>query len=359
MTTQTLGTPVQGVTLYSFTRLFHGRQKTFIELVREAAARGLGPGLEFVGFQSIKGFPEVPLEFERQFKDLMEETGLLPTSLSGNADAGLRRDRMMTNDELVDYMRPQIAVAKRLGFPVLRVQYSLTPDDMERLLPVAEEYDVALGMEIHAHHTPSHPHIMSLRERFEKLDSPLLGFIPDWGSSMARIPRTLLRRYAERGFAPEFIKELDEYWTSQHGTGGQSDEVQVQQFEHVVGLAKKYGADEVAVEIAVNCTGLFGHAEPEEWADILPRSVHTHGKFYEIDEHGEETATPVRAIIDTYVKNGYSKTISSEWEGFHWNIWDDPFDIVAKQQALMRNAAEASGSRMITDPNEARAVLGR
>lgn len=362
MTTQVstkLGTPIQGVTLYSFTRLFHSRKLTFSEIVREAARHGLGPGLEIVGFQSIKGFPNITAELEKEFRDLIDETGFLPVALSGNADAGLRRDRMMTNDELVDYMAAQIAAVKRLGFPLLRVQYSLTPDDMESLLPLAEKYDVTLGMEIHSHHTPKHPHIQSLLERFEKLGSPKLGFIPDWGSSMMRMPRTLLRRYAERGISPQFISEVDAYWSSQHGNGGQTDEKQVEQFEHVVALAKQYGADEIAVELAVNSTGLFGHGRIEEWAEIMPWAVHSHGKFYEIDENGEETSVDIRGIIDTYVTNGYSRTISSEWEGFHWNNWDDAFDIVGRQQALMRSAAEASGSRMITDASEARSLLGR
>lgn len=354
-----VGTPVQGVTLYSFTRFFHSRRMTFTELVREVARRGLGPGLEIVGFQSIRGFPNVTAEFESEFKNLIDETGLLPVALGANADAGLRRDRMMTNDELVDYMAAQISVAQRLGFPVVRVQYSLTPDDMERLLPVAEKYDVTLGMEIHSHHTPRHPHIQSLSERFVKLGSPKLGFIPDWGASMDRVPRTLLRRYRERGIAPELVTAIDTYWTSQHGHGGQTDEEQVAQFEHVVELARRHGAEEIAVELAVNSTGLFGHGLVEEWAEIMPLVVHTHGKFYEIDEHGEETSVPVREIIDTYVKNGYTAAISSEWEGFHWNNWDDAFDVIGKQQALMRSAALASGSRMVTEPNEARALLGR
>ncbi|BDZ46121.1 hypothetical protein [Naasia aerilata] len=133
--TTTLGTPIQGTTLYSFTRFWHSRQMTFPELVREVAKRGLGPGLEVVGFQSIKGFPNVSAEFERSFKELVDTSGLLPVALGANADAGIRRDRLMTNDELVDYMSAQIAVAQRLGFPIVRVQYSLTPDDMERLLP--------------------------------------------------------------------------------------------------------------------------------------------------------------------------------------------------------------------------------
>jgi hypothetical protein len=358
-TTAALGTPIQGVTLYSLTRFWHSRQMTFPELVREVARRGLGPGLEIVGFQSIRDFPRVGEDFVREFRDLLDETGLVPTALGANADAGLRRDRMLTDDELVEYMKPQIDVARRLGFPIVRVQYSLTPDDMERLLPVAEAAGVTLGMEIHAHHSPRHPTMQALLERYEKLGSPHLGFIPDWGSTMSQVPRSLLEKYRRREIAPELIAEVDKYWNSKHGAGGLTDEEQQRQLEEFADLARSYGADDIAFELAINATSLFGHGDVSEWLDILPWAVHTHGKFYEIDSAGEDPSVPAREILDLYVKNGYSRTISTEWEGFHWNDWENAFDIIAKQQALLRDATEHSGSRMIVDATEARAARGR
>ena len=52
-----LGTPIQGVTLYSFTRAFHGREYDLEGLIRKVAAEGYGPGLEIIGFSSFRGFP--------------------------------------------------------------------------------------------------------------------------------------------------------------------------------------------------------------------------------------------------------------------------------------------------------------
>ena len=52
-----LGTPIQGVTLYSFTRAFHGREYDLEGLIRKVAAEGYGPGLEVIGFSSFRGFP--------------------------------------------------------------------------------------------------------------------------------------------------------------------------------------------------------------------------------------------------------------------------------------------------------------
>ena len=50
--------PIQGVTLYSFTRAFHGREYDLEGLIRKVAADGFGPGLEIIGFSSFRGFPD-------------------------------------------------------------------------------------------------------------------------------------------------------------------------------------------------------------------------------------------------------------------------------------------------------------
>ena len=116
-----LGRPIQGVTLYSFTRAFHGRQYDLEGLVRKVASDGMGPGLEIIGFSSFRGFPDIDDAFVDRFRGLMDETGLVLTSCAVNTDVGIRRDRLLTDDELIAYMERQITAAARLGFPLARV----------------------------------------------------------------------------------------------------------------------------------------------------------------------------------------------------------------------------------------------
>ena len=52
----------------------------------------------------------------------------------------------------------------------------------------------------------------------------------------------------------------------------------------------------------------------------------------------------------------YSGVISSEYEGWHWNYWESPFDIVRAEQQVQRAAALNAGSRIVTTYGEARAV---
>jgi len=43
-------------------------------------------------------------------------------------------------------------------------------------------------MEIHAPHHVDHPTVVVLREVYDEIDSPFLGFIADFGASTSRIP---------------------------------------------------------------------------------------------------------------------------------------------------------------------------
>ena len=66
---------------------------------------------------------------------------------------------------------------------------------------------------------------------------------------------------------------------------------------------------------------------------------------------------PVRELIALLVNAGYNGAVSSEYEGWHWNYWDDAFGIIAAEQALQRAAAIDAGSSMVVDADTARAQL--
>jgi sugar phosphate isomerase/epimerase len=353
-----LGTPIQGVTLYSFTRAFHGREYDLESLIRKVAAESYGPGLEIIGFSSFRGFPTIEPAFADWFRSLVDEVGLVTTSLAVNADIGIHRDRLLTQDELIEYMSRQIAAAAALGFPIARVQISLTPDSMEQLVPVAEKHGVTLALEVHADQYASHPRILALRDRYEKIGSPLLGFTMDWGATVTGFAPSAIEAYRRRGASEELLTAVVDLWNTFYQQGPPANqEEHGQRFGAFIGLAHQHGRPDFGIDFGINGTGLFGPARVDDWLEIMPWIKHVHGKFFGIDEHGEEPSVPVRDLIRLLVENGYKGAISSEYEGWHWNYWQSPFDIISGEQAVQRSAAEASGSRMITDSAEARAQL--
>ena len=353
-----LGGPIQGVTLYSFTRAFHGRQYDLEGLIRKVAADGTGPGLEIIGFSSFRGFPHLDDAFVDWFHGLVEETGLVLTSCAVNTDVGIRRDRLLSDDELIAYMEKQIAAAARLGFPLARVQISLTPDSMEKLLPVAERYGITLAIEVHAHHHSQHELVQALVTRYEKLGSPLLGFVADWGTTTTGLAPSMVEAYRRRGATTEFLDAAEQLWLDYHAAGPPADDPSHgARFGSFIELAARHGSPELGIDLAINATGLFGPARVESWLDLMPWVRHVHGKFFGIDGAGEEPSVQVRELIALLVNAGYNGAVSSEYEGWHWNYWDDAFGIIAAEQALQRAAAIDAGSSMVVDADTARAQL--
>ncbi len=171
-----------GTTLFSFTNEYWSREFTFEQLVRKVGELNLGPGLEVIGFQSIRGFPEVSDDFAARFRDLVAEYKLELSSLAVNVDVWARRGGApLSVDETVAYLDPQIRAAKKLGFPVARSQLAATLEVVERLLPLVEKLGLSIGPELHAPWTIDSPAIVACRELYARLRSPLLGFIPDFG----------------------------------------------------------------------------------------------------------------------------------------------------------------------------------
>lgn len=330
--------PQIGVTLYSFTEPYHAGEYTFEELIRRVGELGLGPGVEIVGFQSIRSFPAVSDSFASRFRGLLDEAGLVPSALGANIDVCRRRDRRMSDEETVEVLEAQIRAAKKLGFRVMRVQFGAAPDALEAALPLAEASDVKLGMEIHAPHSVDHPTILALRERFDRLGSPYLGFIPDFGASMESIPPGLLAHWRGLDAArPDVIEATTEAWGRAHR--GESDPFEERRrlIEEATELGDGPGRDLAALTM-----NLFGHQSPAAWDEIMHQVVHVHAKFYEIGADGTEPSIRYADLMDRFRRGGFDGFLSSEWEGNLFSPNVDPFDIVGRQQQMMRRYLEGS-----------------
>jgi hypothetical protein len=219
---------------------------------------------------------------------------------------------------------------------------------MERLLPVAEKANIKLGLEVHAHHSPFDPKMVAHRERYEKLDSGYLGFVPDFGATTVAISPSLFEKYRRLNVSESFLELLTETWNRHHLEGPpMTDEQQAGRFGEFIQLSHKNGYPDLGVEIAINLTGLHGHANPEDWASMLPLTWHTHAKFFGMVD-GSEPATPLKDLMRVFSENNYTGSMSSEYEGWHWNYWDDAFDMVEQHQAEIRRHCAANGKEVRT-----------
>ncbi|VXC24682.1 Sugar phosphate isomerase [Arthrobacter sp. 9AX] len=335
-TTQPPQQPKLGLTFYSLTNEWVSGKYDLESLVKRVAEAGIGPGVEIVGFATIRSFPEVSSDFVKSWRDLLDKYELEPSCLAINIDSALRRDRMLTEDEAADYLLRQLESAHKLGFPTVRTQMGATPGVIAKVVPTAEKYGIKMGMEIHAPEGAASPSVLRVREAYEKIGSPVLGFTPDFSSTMHSLPPGQIEAFIRDGMARELVADLNAAWRLE---GTPLDRFE---FFAEAAAAKGYRRNSIAhVQMGFN---MFGREAVESWQDILPQVVHVHSKFYEIDEAGNEPSIDVPRIMELLVDGGYTGYVSSEWEGHVFREANevDPIELIQRHHRLERRGIEAA-----------------
>jgi len=304
--------------------------------------------VEIVGFQSLRGFPdEVDPDELRALGEAMDRNGLTPTALGANADVARSRDVWMGTDDSVAYMRPQMELAARLGFPLVRTQMGLTPEVLERLAPIAAKEGVRLGMEIHAPEGPSTPAVLAVREIFDSINSEYLGFIPDFSANMRAIPGGMLERLRSRGISEAGLDALVRAWEAPGAPH--------QRYERFAAEADDLGEPDLPVSQARLALTMFGREDPQDWREVPAQVVHIHGKFHEIDDRLESPSIDYREILGVFAEAEEEITMSSEWEGHaFFDLGErDAFEMVAGYQRMCRRLMDGDkGTPSVCDDKE-------
>jgi hypothetical protein len=325
--TQTTG-PQIGVTLYSFTNEWLTRQFELDGLLREVASRNLGPNIEIIGFQNFKEFPDVSDDFAARFKDMIAETGLNPVSCAINSDRFLRPGQQPIDDaSLVEYHKRQLRSAKKMGFKLVRYQFALPVTLLPEIAPYAEELDIKMGVEVHAPMWAGHPAVQAYGEMYDKLNTPYLGWIPDFGGTASRIPESMLNAARAAGANEALLDKLKEVWLEpgmSHEKAGRLRE-----------WALANGHAPVHIQAASLAFFILSNNDPKSWATLVDRTIHIHGKFYGVSEDLVEEAIEYDVILPLFRDGGFTGTIVSEWEG-HAYLGSGGFEQVARHQAMCR-----------------------
>lgn len=291
-----------GVTLYSFNAEFHSNKYSFEDCMALVGSLGAGQGVELVGPQMIRGFPQLSPEFEHRFKHAVERHDLRPTAYGGYGDAQRISGRWATPDEQARYLQQQVRAAARLGFPVIRLQSSEAV--LTDLVPYAEQHGVKIGLEIHSPHRIED--LGPLIERVEQIDSPYLGFIPDCGAFCHSCAGVYVQRFLELGVSQQIVDAILGLW----------EERATEDAMHAA--VDRLGGDHYAHLMALEANIYFGHSEPQALRAIMPRIVHLHGKFFDITDDGKDSAVRFPEVLEALIDGGYDGYISCEYEGHHW-----------------------------------------
>src|SRR5215470_2093678 len=113
--------PRLGLTMMSFAREIHLGQWDLGECLKQAGRLGAGTALELTGAQSLPGYPVLLPEVERTVRRGIDAYGLVPACYDAYAERGRRYRQTASLDETAELVEAELAIAHRLGFPMLRL----------------------------------------------------------------------------------------------------------------------------------------------------------------------------------------------------------------------------------------------
>lgn len=169
-----------GITLYCFTQEYCRGEMTLEDCIRKAKEIG-SEGYEIVATQMVPSYPYVSDKFLGEIKAMSEYYDIAPICYSANMDRGMRGDRNLTEDEMLQMAINDVKSANKMGCKVMREQFLLSPEALVKLAPYAEAYNVKVGIEIHNPETPNTPIMREYLSKIQESGSKYIGFVPDFG----------------------------------------------------------------------------------------------------------------------------------------------------------------------------------
>lgn len=292
-----------GISLYSFSTEYIHEKLDLEGVLKKAKDMGY-QGIEIVAAQMVPEYPYPTDEWLAEFKGLMEKYELEPVCWSAYIDMGIRGDRDLTEEEIIQFTVNDLIYAKKAGFPMVRTQHAISPKIFKAMIPFCKELGVKLTIEMHH---PHHPAVPVWQEYFEIMKNEgkgVLGFVPDFSIFQTMPHKLYLDQAVSFGCRPEKLAEIVE--------------LHRQKADYSVVANGDY--NEIEKHTAEEMFGKFSApAKMEQWKDIIDCAFYMHGKFYYLDNDDHDPCIPFEEIIAEVKRLGYKGYIASEYEGHHFD----------------------------------------
>jgi sugar phosphate isomerase/epimerase len=306
----------RGVSLYSYQYETFLRKMNLDDCIAHAA--GLGArGIEVVSEQSFTNFPDVPQAEIDGFFASLEKHGAYAQCHDMFLDTKLHKHRKLSFEEMVASMQRDLRFAHRIGAKTMRIIVNTPPEVVVACVPLAEELDIRMGIEVHSPFHFDHPWILRYTELTRATGSSHVGYIPDMGMYTKHYPPVFRDRFLRMGATPKIV----EFILEAHAARVLPD--------YVLMDIRKMGANPVDIAMAETLRHNIW-SNPRRMLEFMPWIFHIHAKFYEIDESGKEPAIPYDEIIPVLIEGGYAGHLSSEYEG--QRHIEDAFEVDGREQ---------------------------
>jgi len=314
----------RGVSLYSYQEEYFLRKMSLEDCIATSARFG-ALGIETLAEQMMPGFPNLPDSFYDQFRGWMQKYGTVSVCHDAFLDTKKYKDRLLNDDEIQQSIERDLRHAAKIGAKVVRTLVFVSPECLERAIPLAEKYDVKMGIEVHAPWHFDHPWIMRHMDMIVRTGTRHAGLIPDMGIYTKRLPRVVRDRMERLGGTPRILDHVCQAYEA----GVLS--------EYVIFEVSKMGGNAIDNAFAQQCRHNV-YTNPKRLTEFVDYIFHIHAKFYEMLDDGTEYSIPYDKIVAALKAGNYQGYLSSEYEG-NRHIQDafpvDSVEQVRRQHAML------------------------
>lgn len=293
----------RGVSFYSYQQSYYKGENSLEELIRLTSETVGAEGVELLYEQMPVGAYPYPADADvDRWHGWMEKYKTKPVCMDSFLDYMLYKGRICTLKEQVQMMEQDLRLAARLGFPAIRVLCPVRKETVEASIPIAEHYNVKMGLEVHSPMTLRSRWVLEYLDMFERSGSKHVGIIPDFGIFQLRPSKKALDNAIAAGADQKILD---------HITSSCENRVD---FKQILAEIKKMGAGGAENAVAMSFARVK-FSEPEWLRDIAKYIVHCHAKFYDMNEQCEETCIDYQAPVAILKDIGYDGYLCSEFEG--------------------------------------------
>jgi sugar phosphate isomerase/epimerase len=320
----------QAISLYGFTERFvEVPEYSFDEMFSELRELGIEK-FEIIGSQVFEQYPRPKAAEIDTILEAAARHGVVANSYGGYLDIGRITGRIPTDEDVILDITADLMTARDLGCRFVR-----EGDIPLHLLPVAaglaENYGIAVGIEVHAPSRPSDRNIQEMLEAFDRIGSDRLGFIPDFGCFIERPAEPALNRYLAMGAR----RDLLEHIIANRHSGKSPAQLQDEVAAMGGGIGEKVAISEFFGFLS------FGPADIEGFKTLLRRALYFHSKFYHVTEELTDPTIPIEALLDAIVASGFQGVLLSEYEGHAFRL-DDAHEQLDRHLRLEQKVLRAA-----------------
>ncbi|WNS44000.1 TIM barrel protein [Paenibacillus sp. MMS20-IR301] len=322
----------RAVSLYSYQDEYARGKMTLEDCIKELAATGV-EGVEIISDQMLWGAPEVSEETLADWHRIITENGVKPVCNDIYINTVLYNNRKLTTKENLELLKKELRLAHKLGITLVRL-VSLTPTDIiEAALPLAEELNVVMALEVHGGMAFHNPETKKFTDLMFKLNSPYVGLVVDTGIFCRKHPRVSTQFFLNQGLNPAVAEYIDNEFAK-------GRDVEAISHQRVLPDELESGIRSWTDREYVLFAGGYENHDFSVLDEYMPFIKHFHGKFFEMTEEGTEYSIPFKEFIDYLKDKGYDGYIASEYEGGRFALPGTEIDAVSqvrRHQEMLRS----------------------